>query len=183
MGARGKLAQILTVDRCSQLGPDATSWVVTSYYLAFGGLLLLGGRAGDLLGRRRVLLAGTALFTAASLFGGLASDGAVLILTRALQGLGAAAAAPNVLALLITTFTDTRARARAIAVYAAMSSVGAATGLIAGGLLVQFLGIDPVRAEPEAATELIELCGSLPLALRIAVANLANRRGVPLLVR
>jgi MFS family permease len=128
-----------TISGALRLEPDDASWVVTSYYLAFGGLLPLGGRVGDLLGRRRVLIAGTVLFTVASLLGGLAGSGTMLLVTRVLQGVGAAAAAPNVLALLTTTFTDPRARARAIAVYAVMSGVGIATGLTAGGLLTEWV--------------------------------------------
>jgi MFS family permease len=107
--------------------------------VSFGGLLLLGGRAGDLLGRRRVFLAGVALFTLASLVGGFADNALTLIGSRVLQGVGAAAAAPSVLALITTTYPEAKARAKALAVYAAMSSVGAATGLVAGGLLTEWL--------------------------------------------
>ncbi|MFB9451905.1 MFS transporter, partial [Dactylosporangium vinaceum] len=121
------------------LSPGAAQWPVTGYYLAFGGLLLLGGRAGDLFGRRAVFLAGIAVFTAASLAGGFATTAAALIAARVVQGLGAAAAAPSILALIHTAYTEPGPRTRALAVYAAMSSVGAATGLIAGGLLTQYL--------------------------------------------
>jgi len=122
-----------------RLSADATTWLMTSYYLAFGGLLLLGGRAGDLLGRRRVFLAGLAVFSVASALGGFAATPGLLIAARVAQGLGAAAAAPSILALISVTYTDPRTRGRAMAAYAAMSSVGAATGLVAGGLLTEWL--------------------------------------------
>src|SRR5205807_1880298 len=91
------------------------SWVLNGYTLAFGGLLLLGGRAGDLLGRRRVFTAGTAVFTLASLAGGLATSATWLLVARVVQGVAAAAAGPNALALLTTTFTEPRERIRVLA--------------------------------------------------------------------
>ena len=105
-------------------------WVVNAYALAFGGLLLLGGRAGDLIG----LL----VFSAASLAGGLATSQAWLLAARAVQGAGAAIVAPTALALIATTFPPGPPRNRAMGVYAAMSVAGAAAGLIAGGLLVTY---------------------------------------------
>jgi EmrB/QacA subfamily drug resistance transporter len=113
------------------------SWVVTAYTLAFGGLLLLGGRAGDLLGRRRVFIGGVVLFAVASLLGGLATSEAWLIAARVLQGVGAAAASPTALSLITTTFPAGPARNRAFAVYAAMSGAGAAIGLLLGGALTE----------------------------------------------
>ena len=115
------------------------AWVMNSYTLVFGGLLLLGGRAGDLLGRRRLLIAGVALFTVASLAGGFADSPATLVAARVAQGLGAALAAPSTLALLATTFTEPRERMRALALFSGMSSAGFAVGLIAGGLLTEWL--------------------------------------------
>ncbi|MFF9431902.1 MFS transporter [Streptomyces sp. NPDC014746] len=115
------------------------SWVLNAYLLAFGGLLLLGGRAGDLLGPRRALLTGVAVFTAASLAGGLATSGGLLLAARAGQGVGAALAAPTVLALITTHFPEPAARARALGAYAAVSGSGAALGLIAGGVLTDWL--------------------------------------------
>lgn len=112
-------------------------WVVNAYTLAFGGLLLLGGRIGDILGRRKVFMFGVVLFGAASFLGGIAQSEEVLLASRALQGLGAAAAAPNALALITTTFPAGPQRNRAMAVYAAMSGAGAAIGLILGGLLTE----------------------------------------------
>ncbi|MFC4585061.1 MFS transporter [Sphaerisporangium corydalis] len=121
----------------ADLGFSATalSWVQNAYMLAFGGLLLLGGRAGDILGRRRVFVAGVSLFTLASLLGGFAVGPWWLLVSRTLQGVGAAVAAPSVLALIATTFSDGQARARALSVYSAVSGAGATVGLLAGGLL------------------------------------------------
>ncbi len=110
-------------------------WVVTGYALAFGGLLLLGGRLGDLYGRRRVFAIGLTIFGVASLLGGLATSPALLLSARGLQGLGAALASPAALALITTTFPAGPQRNRAFAVYAAMSGAGAAVGLILGGWL------------------------------------------------
>ena len=113
------------------------SWVVNAYVLAFGGLLLLGGRVGDLLGRRRIFMFGIALFTLASFLGGIAQGEATLLIARALQGVGAAIASPTALALITTTFPAGPPRNRAMAVYAAMSGMGAAIGLIIGGSLTE----------------------------------------------
>ena len=111
------------------------TWIVTGYSLAFGGLLLLGGRLGDLYGRRRIFMIGLVVFAVASLLGGLAQSEALLLAARGLQGLGAALASPAALALITTTFPAGPARNRAFAVYAAMSGAGAAVGLILGGWL------------------------------------------------
>ncbi len=110
-------------------------WIVTGYALAFGSLLLLGGRLGDLYGRRKVFMAGLTIFAVASLLGGLATNEPLLLAARGLQGLGAALASPAALALITTTFPAGPARNRAFAVYAAMSGAGAAVGLILGGWL------------------------------------------------
>ena len=110
-------------------------WIVTGYALAFGSLLLLGGRLGDLYGRRKVFMIGLAIFAVASLLGGLATNEPLLLAARGLQGLGAALASPAALALITTTFPAGPARNRAFAVYAAMSGAGAAVGLILGGWL------------------------------------------------
>jgi len=114
-------------------------WVVNAYALAFGGLLLLGGRSGDLLGRRRIFIFGILLFSLASLLGGFATDQAWLLGARVLQGVGGAFAAPTALSLIAVTFPEGQPRNRAMGVYAAMSVAGGAVGLIAGGLLVQYL--------------------------------------------
>src|SRR5215469_16719510 len=114
-------------------------WVVTAYAVTFGGLLLLGGRSGDLLGRKRIFIAGLLLFSAASLFGGFATSEAWLLASRAVQGVGGAMIAPTALALITTTFPQGPQRNRAFGVYAAMSGGGAAVGLVAGGLLTTYL--------------------------------------------
>ncbi|HZT95818.1 MAG TPA: MFS transporter, partial [Chloroflexota bacterium] len=114
------------------------SWVITSYTLAFGGLLLLGARAGDLLGRRRIFIAGIAIFTLASFLGGIAPWSGWLLGARALQGVGGALAAPSALALLMTLYGEGQERVRAIGWYAAVSIGGGAIGLILGGLLTQW---------------------------------------------
>jgi EmrB/QacA subfamily drug resistance transporter len=118
--------------------PANLSWVITAYTLAFGGFLLLGARAGDLLGRKRVFIAGIALFTAASFLGGIAPWSGWLLAARALQGIGGALAAPSALALLMTMFQDGQERVRAIGWYTAVSIGGGAIGLILGGLLTQW---------------------------------------------
>jgi EmrB/QacA subfamily drug resistance transporter len=114
-------------------------WVTNAYSLTLGGLLLLGGRAGDLLGRRRMFVAGLLLFSAASLAGGLATSQAWLLTARAVQGVGGAIVAPTALALIATTFPEGPPRNRAMGVYAAMSGAGGAAGLLAGGLLVTYV--------------------------------------------
>jgi EmrB/QacA subfamily drug resistance transporter len=114
-------------------------WVVNAYALAFGGLLLLGGRSGDLLGRRRVFIAGILVFSLASLLGGFATDQAWLLTARAVQGVGAAFAAPTALSLIAVTFPEGPPRNRAMGVYAGMSIAGGAVGLLASGLLLTYL--------------------------------------------
>ncbi|MCX6469495.1 MAG: MFS transporter [Corynebacteriales bacterium] len=114
------------------------TWVVTAYSLAFGGLLLFGGRIGDLYGRRKMFMIGVGLFAGASLLGGFATSEAMLIIARAAQGAGGAIAAPTALALLATTFTEPKARARAFGVFAAMAASGGALGLLLGGVLTDY---------------------------------------------
>ena len=115
------------------------SWVLNAYSLTFGGLLLLGARSGDLFGRRRVFLAGIALFTVASLAGGFTTSSGLLLLSRSIQGVGAAFASPSALALLMVTFREGAERTRAIALYTAVSIGGSAVGLVAGGVLVEWV--------------------------------------------
>jgi len=115
------------------------SWVQNAYALTFGGLLLLGARAGDILGRRRVFVAGIALFTAASLAAGLAQSEGWLLAARAIQGVGAAIAAPSTLALLTVTFREGAERTRAIAWYSAVAGAGGSLGLVLGGVLTQWI--------------------------------------------
>jgi MFS family permease len=112
-------------------------WVVSGYVLGYGGLLLLGGRMADLLGRRRVLLVGLAVFTLASLAGGLVQDGTLLVLTRFLKGASAAFTAPAGLSIITTTFTEGPARNRALSIYTACGASGFSLGLVFGGLLTE----------------------------------------------
>jgi EmrB/QacA subfamily drug resistance transporter len=114
------------------------SWVQSAYALTFGGLLLLGARAGDIFGRRRVYMVGIALFTATSLLGGLAQSSAWLLGARALQGVGAAIAAPSTLALLTVSFREGRERTRALAYYSAVAGGGGSVGVLLGGMLTQW---------------------------------------------
>jgi EmrB/QacA subfamily drug resistance transporter len=115
------------------------SWVLNAYTLTFGGLLLLGGRAGDILGRRRVFVAGILLFTFASFVGGLATTSGWLLAARALQGVGAAIAAPTALSLITTNFAEGQERNRAFGVFSAVAVSGGAIGLMAGGMLTSWL--------------------------------------------
>ncbi|MEO8889255.1 MAG: MFS transporter, partial [Jatrophihabitantaceae bacterium] len=163
--------------------PSGLSWVVNAYTLTFGGLLLLGARAGDLLGRRRVFLAGIALFTTASLAGGFAQSAGELLAARAVQGIGGALASPSALALLMTMFPGVKERTRAIGLYTAVSIGGSAVGLIAGGMLsewaswrwVLFVNVPigivllalarPVLPETERRTGRFDLAGALTSTL------------------
>lgn len=122
-----------------QFSTTDLTWVVSAYTLTFGGLLLLGGRAGDILGRRRVFMTGILLFTLASLLGGLAQEPWQLLAARVLQGMGGAIASPTALALITTTFPEGPERNRAFGVFAAVSAGGGAIGLLSGGMLTEWL--------------------------------------------
>ncbi|HEX2414852.1 MAG TPA: MFS transporter [Thermoleophilaceae bacterium] len=119
-------------------------WVVTAYTLAFGGLLLVGGRAADLAGRRRVFLAGLAVFTAASLVAALAGSTAALLVARAAQGVGAAMLSPAALSLVTSIFSEGRERQRALAAWAAVAASGGAFGVLAGGVITETLGWEAI---------------------------------------
>ncbi len=112
-------------------------WIVNAYALVFGGFLLLGGRAGDLLGRKRLFLVGLVVFTGASFVAGISGSSGVLIAARAVQGFGAALISPAALSIVSTTFAEGKERARALGVWAAIAIGGSAVGLILGGLLTQ----------------------------------------------
>lgn len=127
------------IQRSLHFSTTGLSWVGNAYSLVFGGLLLLGGRAGDLLGRRRVLMSGIAVFTLASLIGGFATSAAWLLASRAVQGAGAALAAPSALALIAAGFAEGEERNRALSVFSAVSSGGASVGLILGGGLTDWV--------------------------------------------
>ncbi|WP_117207941.1 MFS transporter [Allorhizocola rhizosphaerae] len=126
----------------SELGftPESLTWVANAYALAFGGLLLVGGRAGDILGRRRMFVWGLALFAVGSLAGALATAPLWLIIARAVQGAGAAMVSPAALALVMTLFTEQKARSKALGIWGSVAAAGAATGYVLGGLLTQWFG-------------------------------------------
>src|SRR5438445_5567022 len=128
-----------SMQRALHFTPTGLEWVINAYTLVFGGFLLLGGRAGDLLGRRRMFVAGLLVFTTASLVGGLATSATWLIAARAAQGVGAAIIAPTVLSLIADTFPEGAPRNRAMGIYAAMAGAGGATGLLLGGLITSYL--------------------------------------------
>ena len=123
--------------------------MLNAYTLAFGGLLLLGGRAGDILGRRQVFMAGIALFTAASLAGGLAQSAGWLLAARAAQGVGGAFASPAVLAMITSSFADGRERARALGIYTAVVA-GRVAGLVLGGVITEsVVALGAVHQRPD----------------------------------
>ncbi|MDL9936291.1 MFS transporter [Gordonia sp. ABSL1-1] len=119
------------------LSESSANWIISSYVLAFGGLMLLGGRLGDTFGRKRMFVVGVSMFTLTSLLCGLAWNEASLVVGRALQGASAAIAAPTAMALVATTFAPGKPRSQAFAVYAAMTGVGSVAGLIVGGVLTE----------------------------------------------
>ena len=127
-----------SIEREMHVTTATVQWVVTAYAIAFGGLLILGGRAADLFGRRRMFTAGLLVFSAASLAGGLARDPALLIASRFVQGAGAALVAPAALSLITTGFAEGSERNRALGLYGATASVGFVAGQVLGGVLVQY---------------------------------------------
>jgi EmrB/QacA subfamily drug resistance transporter len=127
-----------SIQKDLQLSEGSLQWIVNAYTLVFGGFLLLGGRAGDLLGRKRLFLIGLVIFTGASLLDGLASSEGMLVGARALQGLGAALISPAALSIIATTFKEGAERAKALVVWAAIAIGGSAVGLILGGVLTQY---------------------------------------------
>src|ERR1700745_4076688 len=128
-----------TIQRSLHLSVSGLEWVVSSYLLTVAGLLLVGGRLADVFGRRRLFLAGMAVFTLSSLAAGLSGSGDVLIASRAIQGIGAAPLIPATLAIIMTAFTNSRERGMAIAIWAAAGALALATGPALGGLISQHL--------------------------------------------
>jgi len=126
-----------SIQRALRFSPTDLEWVINAYAVAFGGLLLLGGRAGDLFGRRRVFVAGIAIFTLGSLAGGLALDSAWLVAARAVQGVGGAIASPAALSSIADTFPEGPSRNRAMGVYSTVAGAGGAIGLLLGGVLTE----------------------------------------------
>jgi EmrB/QacA subfamily drug resistance transporter len=129
-----------TIGRALHFSESNLQWVVTAYAITFGGFLLLGGRAADLLGRRRILMLGLAVFTAASLAAGLASTEGFLIAMRGLQGFGAAVILPAALSIVMNMFTEGAERNKALGLWGAIGAAGATVGLITGGLLTRYVG-------------------------------------------
>jgi EmrB/QacA subfamily drug resistance transporter len=177
------------VQRALGFSGTGLEWVVNAYAVTFGGLLLLGGRAGDILGRRRVFVFGLLLFSGASLLGGFATSQWWLLTARALQGAGGAVIAPTALALISTNFAEGAPRNRAFGVYAAMSGAGAAVGLLLGGVLTSYaswrwvlfvnvpIGILVAAAAPRVLAESRRRPGRIDLAGGVTVTG-----GVALLV-
>ena len=128
-----------SIQKALHFTPTGLEWVINAYTLVFGGLLLLGGRAGDLFGRRHMFVVGLVLFTLGSLAGGLATSATWLIIARAAQGVGAAIIAPTVLSLIADTFPEGAPRNRAMGIYAAMAAAGGAIGLLLGGLITNYV--------------------------------------------
>jgi len=129
-----------TIGRELHISESDLQWVVTAYGITFGGFLLLGGRAADLLGRRRVLMLGLTVFTAASLGAGLATSSGLLIAMRGLQGLGAAVVLPAALSIVMNMFAEGADRNKALGLWGGIGAAGATIGLIAGGLLTRYAG-------------------------------------------
>src|ERR1700752_3463527 len=129
--------ELPSIQRGLHFSPSSLQWVVNAYTLIFGGFLLLGGRAGDLLGRKRLFLAGPALFAGASLLNGLAQSSTMLIVGRGLQGLGGALLSPAAVSIITTTFTEQDERTKALGAWAAIAAGGGAVGLVLGGALTQ----------------------------------------------
>ena len=141
-GHRGRLGReraLPAIKHDLHFSQDNLQWVITDYAILFGGTLLLGGRLADLLGRRRLFIAGVAVFTVGSLLSGLAWSAGALIVTRALQGLGGALLAPAALSIIVTTFREGRDRNRALGVMGAASGSGGAVGVLLGGILTSDL--------------------------------------------
>jgi EmrB/QacA subfamily drug resistance transporter len=126
------------IEKALGFSPTGLSWVVNAYSLTFGGLLLLGGRAGDIFGRRRLFIGGLIVFTAASAFGGFATSSGMLLAARVLQGVGASVASPAALSLITTNFEVGPPRTRALAVFSSISAAGLSIGLILGGMLTEW---------------------------------------------
>ena len=181
-----------SIERQMSFSPASLQWVVNAYALPFGGLLLLGGRLGDIFGRRRIFQIGTVLFVLCSLLGGFAQSPAWLIASRAGQGVGAALLSPNAFALVATTFTEGSARNKAFGVFSATAGAASAAGVILGGVLTKlltwrsvffvnvplgvlvFIGAAIVIAEPVRAKLKLDVLGGVTVTIgAVALVNAA----------
>src|ERR1700716_77742 len=159
-----------SAQRALGFSSDSRQWVVTAYALAFGSLLLIGGRIGDYFGRKRALIAGLIGFALASAMAGLAQSFAVLVAARALQGAFGALLAPSALSILTTTFTNPTERGKAFGIYGAIAGGGGAIGLLLGGVLTQYIEwrstmfVNLLFAIPAAAFALVPLVNERPAA-------------------
>ena len=174
-----------TIQRGLHFGSSSLQWVINMYTLIFGGFMLLGGRAGDLIGRKRVFGAGIVLFSGASLLNGVAQSSGMLIAGRGLQGLGGALLAPAVLSIITATFSDAKDRAKALAIWSAIAAGGGALGLLLGGVLTDLaswrwiffvnvpvgvaLAVATVRFVPESRPDLTDRTFDLPGAVSVTV--------------
>jgi EmrB/QacA subfamily drug resistance transporter len=172
-----------SIQRGLRFSPSSLQWVINMYTLLFGGFILLGGRAGDLIGRKRVFGAGIVLFSGASLLNGLAQSSGMLVAGRGLQGLGGALLAPAVLSIITTTFSDAKDRAKALAIWSAIAAGGGAVGLLLGGVLTDLaswrwiffvnvpvgvaLAVATVRFVPESRSPLARRTFDLPGAVSV----------------
>jgi EmrB/QacA subfamily drug resistance transporter len=172
-----------SIQRGLRFSPSSLQWVINMYTLIFGGFMLLGGRAGDLVGRKRVFGAGIVLFSGSSFLNGIAQSSGILIAGRGLQGLGGALLAPAVLSIITTTFSDAKDRAKALAVWSAIAAGGGAVGLLLGGVLTDLvswrwiffvnvpvgvaLAIATVRFVPESRSEMARRTFDLPGAVAV----------------
>jgi EmrB/QacA subfamily drug resistance transporter len=175
-----------SIQRGLRFSPSSLQWVINMYTLIFGGFILLGGRAGDLIGRKRVFGAGIVLFSGASLLNGLAQSSGMLIAGRGLQGLGGALLAPAVLSIITTTFSDAKDRAKALAIWSAIAAGGGAVGLLLGGVLTDLaswrwiffvnvpvgaaLAVATVRFVPESRSEQTGRAFDLPGAVSVTAS-------------
>ena len=128
-----------TIHKALHFSSSNLEWLITAYALTFGGLLLFGGRMGDLYGKRRMFMVGIALFAGSSLLAGFSTDQAMLIIARGVQGIGGAIASPTALSLIAINFAEGPERNRAMGVYSAMSGAGGAIGLLLGGILTSYV--------------------------------------------
>jgi EmrB/QacA subfamily drug resistance transporter len=183
-----------SIQRGLRFSPSSLQWVINMYTLIFGGFMLLGGRAGDLIGRKRVFGAGIVLFSGASLLNGLAQSSGMLIAGRGLQGLGGALLAPAVLSIITTTFSDTKDRAKAMALWSAIAAGGGAVGLLLGGVLTDLaswrwiffvnvpvgvaLAVATVRFVPDSRSELTHRTFDLPGAVSVTAGLLVLVFGI-----